>query len=125
MFSCIRDEPIGTTILLGDRKDMLYVLRGHIVCSGAGGWLLELEDEARVASDVHGSDEESDSLQSTGRRLSQSSDGVDEQVDEAQVKSQDLEFQYRVEHLYPRVIPEQEGDVSGVREGDGAVDLPC
>ena len=26
-----RDEPVGTTILLGDRKGRLYVLRGHIV----------------------------------------------------------------------------------------------
>ena len=84
----------------------------------------EFEDEARVASERHGFDEQSDSLQSTGRRLSQSSDGVDEQVDEAQVESQDLEFQYGVEHLYPRVIPEQEGAVVGVRDGDGVVDLP-
>ena len=78
-----RDEPVGTTILLGDCRDRLYVLREHIVCPGAVGWLSESKDEARVASDRHGSDEESDSLQSTGKRLSQSSDGVDEQVDEA------------------------------------------
>ena len=26
-----RDEPVGTAILLGDRRDRLYVLRGHIV----------------------------------------------------------------------------------------------
>ena len=26
-----RDEPIGATILLGDRRDILYVLRGHVV----------------------------------------------------------------------------------------------
>ena len=57
-----RDEPVGTTILLGDRGDRLYVLRGNIVHPRAGGWLSELEYEARVASDRHGFDEESDSL---------------------------------------------------------------
>ena len=77
-----RDDLVGTTILLGDRRDRFYVLRGDIVRPGAGGWLSESEDEARVASKRHGSDEESDSLQITGRRLSQSSDGVDERVDE-------------------------------------------
>ena len=34
-----KDEPVGTTILLGDRWDRLYVLRGNIVRPGAGGWL--------------------------------------------------------------------------------------
>ena len=62
VFRYRRDEPVGTTILLGDRRDKLYVLRGHIVCSGVGGWLSESEDEVRVASERHGSDEESDSL---------------------------------------------------------------
>ena len=57
---------------------MLYVLRGHIVRPGAVGWLLESKDEVRVASDVHGYDEESDSLHSIGRRLSQSSDCLNE-----------------------------------------------
>ena len=70
------------------------------------------------------SDEESGSLQSTGRTLRQSSDGDDEQVDEDQVGSRALEFQYGVEHLYPREIPKKEGVVSRVRDGDGAVDLP-
>ena len=90
----------------------------------AGGWLSESEDEARVASERHGFDEQSDSLHSTSKRLGQSSDAVDEQVDKAQVESQASKFQYRVEHLYPRVIPEQEGVVSGVRDGDSVVDLP-
>ena len=36
-----RDEPVGTTILLGDRRDRLYVLRGHIVSPRASGWLSE------------------------------------------------------------------------------------
>ena len=64
-------------------------------------------------------------LHSTGRRINQSSDGVAEKVDEDQVESQASQFQYGVEHLYPRVIREQEGDVSRVRYGDGVVDLPC
>ena len=85
VFLCQRDDPVGTTILLGDCRDKLYVLIGHIVRPGAGGWLSKSEDEARVESERHGSDEESDSLQSTSKRLSQSSHGVDEQVDEAQV----------------------------------------
>ena len=70
------------------------------------------------------SDEESGSLQSTSRTLRQSSDGDDEQVDEDQVGSRALEFQYGVEHLYPREIPEQEGVASGVKDGDGVVYLP-
>ena len=45
-------------------------------------------------------------------------------MDEAQVESQASEFQYGVEHLYLRVIPE-EGAVSVVRDGDGDVELPC
>ena len=45
-------------------------------------------------------------------------------MDEAEVESQALDFQYGVEHLYPREIPEQEGVVSGVRDGDAVVDLP-
>ena len=36
-----RDEPVGTIILLGDRRDRLYVLRGHIVSPRASGWLSE------------------------------------------------------------------------------------
>ena len=85
-----RDEPVGTTNLLGDHRDRLYVLRGHIVQpgAGAGDWLLELENEDGVASDRYGFEEESDSLQSTGKRLDQSSDGTYEQLDETQVESQ-------------------------------------
>ena len=80
-----RDEPVGTTILLGDRRDRLYVLRGHVVRPGAGAgrWISESEDDD-VAFDR---DEESDSLLSTGRRLSQSSDGEVEQDDGTQVGS--------------------------------------
>ena len=69
-----RDEPVGTTILLGDRRDRLYVLRGHVVRLGTGGWLSESKGGARDAPDRHviyiSSDEESGSLQSTSRRLS-------------------------------------------------------
>ena len=103
---------------------MIYVLRAHIVRPIAGGLLSKSEDDARVASDVHVFYEESVSLQSTGRRLIQSNDSVDEKVDEVQVESLASEFQYGVEHLYPREIPEQEGVVSGVRDGDAVVDLP-
>ena len=102
--------------------------RRSVVCLGTCGWLSELEYGAEDAPDRHviyiSSDEESNSLQSTGRKLSQCSDGVDEQVDEAQVESQASEFQYGVEHLYPRLISEQEGVVAGVRDGDSVGDLP-
>ena len=59
-----RDEPVGTTILLGDRRNRLYVLRGHVVQPGAGvgGWLSESEDEDNVAFDRYGPEEERDSL---------------------------------------------------------------
>ena len=121
-----RDEPVGTTTLLGDPRDKLYVMRGHIVQPGAGarGWLSKSENEDGVASDRYGSEQESDSLQSTGRRLSQSSDGTYEQLDEAQVESQASKFQFELEHLFPRLIPKQEGVVAGVRDGDSAGDLP-
>ena len=46
-----RYELVGTTILLGDRKDRLYVLRGHVVHRGTGGWLSESDDGARDAPD--------------------------------------------------------------------------
>ena len=72
------------------------------------------------------SDEESYSLQSTGRRVSQLSDGAYEQADETQDESQASEFQFEVEHMFSRLISEQEVTASGVRDGDsdGALDLP-
>ena len=108
-----RDELVGTTILLGDSRDRLYVLRGHVVRpgAGAGGWLSESEDEDDAAFDR---DEESDSLLSIGRRLGQSCDGEVEQDDGTQVESQMSEFQFEIEHLFPRLFPEQEGAVVGV-----------
>ena len=58
--------------------------------------MLELEDGVGNATDRHviyiSSYEESGSLQSIGKRLIQSSDGVDEQVDEAQVESRASKF---------------------------------
>ena len=54
-----RDEQVGTTILLGDGRDILYVLRGHIVRPGAGGWLYESEDDDTTFD----RDEQSDSLE--------------------------------------------------------------
>ena len=85
-----RDEPVGTTILLGDCRDKLYVLRGHVVQAreGAGGWLSKSKDDDTTFD----RDEESDSLLSTSRRLSQSSDGEVEQDDGTQVESQMSEF---------------------------------
>ena len=72
------DELVGTTILLGDRRDMLYVLRRHVVCLGTRGWFSESEGEVKDAPNRHviyiSSDEESTSLQSTRRRLGQSSE---------------------------------------------------
>ena len=117
-----RDEPVGTTILLGDRRDRLYVLKGHVVRVGPGGWLSESNDEDDAAFDRY--EEESDSLLSIGKRLSQSSDGAVEQVDGTRVESQASEFQFEIEHLFPRMILEQEGVVAGVRDVDSAADLP-
>ena len=70
------------------------------------------------------SNEESNSLQRTGRRLSQSSDGEVEQDNGTWVESQMLEFHFEIEHLFPRMIPEKEGVVAGVRDEDNVVDLP-
>ena len=91
----------------------------------AGGWLLESKDEDNVAFDRYGPEEENDPLQSTGRRLSQSSDGAYEKVDETQVKYQASEFHFEIEYLFSRLIPEQDGAVAGVRDGYSVVDLPC
>ena len=78
-----RDEPVGTTILLGDHRDKLYVLRGHVVRAGSRGWLSESEDDDTTFD----RDEESESLLSTGKILSQSSDGAVEKDDGTQVES--------------------------------------
>ena len=119
-----RDEPVATTILLGDRRDRLYVLRGHVVRpragTGAGGCLSESEDDDTAFD----RDEESDSLLSTGRRLSQSSDGEVEQDDGTQVESRMSEFQFKIGHLLPKMIPEQEGVVARGQDEDNVADLP-
>ena len=65
----------------------------------------ESEDEDDAAFDRYGPEEESDSLQSTSKRLSKSSDGSYKQLDETQVESQASKFQFKVEHLFPRLIP--------------------
>ena len=57
------------------------------------------------------SNEEGNSLLSTGRILSQSSDGVVEQDDGTWAKSQMSEFHFEIEHLFPRMIPEQESEM--------------
>ena len=61
-----RGEPVGTTIMLGDRRDMLYVLREHIVRPGTWGRLSESEGGGGDAPDRHviyiSYDEESGSL---------------------------------------------------------------
>ena len=107
---------------MGDRRDRLYVLRGHVVRprAGARGWLCESKDDDTTFD----RDEESDSLLSTSRRLIQSSDGEVEQDDGTQVESQMSEFQFEIKHLFLRMIPEQEQAVAGVRDGDSATDLP-
>ena len=46
-----RDEPVGTAILLGDHRDKLYVLRGHVVRPCTGGWLSKSEGGAGDAPD--------------------------------------------------------------------------
>ena len=65
-------------------------MRGHVIRprARAGGWLSKSEDDDTTFD----RDEESDSLLSTGRRLSQSSDCVVEQDDGTQVESQMSEF---------------------------------
>ena len=73
--------------------------------------MLHLIEDDDVAFDR---DEESDSLLSTGRRLSQLSDGEVEQDDGTQVESQMSEFQFEIDHLFLRLIPQQEGAVAGV-----------
>ena len=56
-----RDEPVGTTILWGDRRDRLYVLTRNVVQPGARarGCLSESEDDDTAFD----RDEESDSLE--------------------------------------------------------------
>ena len=55
--------------------------------------------------------------------LSQSSDGAVEQNDGTWVESQASEFQFDIKHLFLRLIPEQEGVVAGVKDGDNDGDL--
>ena len=68
MFLYQVENPVGTTILLGNRRDRLYFLQGEVMFPRSGGWLSETESEYEAANaHMIPSDEEI----YTGRRLSQ------------------------------------------------------
>ena len=48
MFLYQIENPVGTTILLGNKRDRLYFQQGEVMFPGSGGWLFEtkFEDEA-------------------------------------------------------------------------------
>ena len=65
MFIYQVENPIGTTILLGNRRDKLYFLQGEVMFRGSGEWLSETESEDEAGAKMIRSDEE----RYTGRRL--------------------------------------------------------
>ena len=108
MFLYQVENPFGTTILLGNRRDILYFLQGEVMFLGLGGWLYETESKDEVVdSQMIPSDEES----CTGRRLSQY-EGCEQRQDNSQstVVSR---------HGSPGHIPEQEGASSEDRDPGG------
>ena len=68
MFLYQVENPVGTTILLGNRRDRLYFLQGEVMFLGSGRWLFETksEDEAKDAQMIPSHEESC-----TGKRLSQ------------------------------------------------------
>ena len=65
MFLYHLENPVGTTILLGNRRDRLYFLQGEVMFPGSGGWLSETESTNEAAdAQMIPSNEES----YTGRR---------------------------------------------------------
>ena len=102
------ENPVGTTILLGNRRDKLYFLQGDVMCPRSGGWLFETEskDEAADAQMIP-SDEES----YTGRKLSQY-EGCEQRQDNSQ-------FRVVFRHGSPGHIPEQDIVASEDRDPRG------
>ena len=43
------ENVVGTTILVGNRRDILYFLQGEVMFPGSGGWLYESESEDEAA----------------------------------------------------------------------------
>ena len=50
MFLYQVENPVGTTILLGNRRDILYFLQGEVMFPGSGGWLSETKSEDEVGA---------------------------------------------------------------------------
>ena len=59
MFLYQVENPVGTTILLGNRRDRLYFLQGQVMFPELGGWLSETESEDDASAQMIPSDEES------------------------------------------------------------------
>ena len=82
MFLYQVENPVGTTILLGNRRDRLYFLQGQVMFPVSGGWLSETESEDEVAdAQMIPSDEES----YTGMRLSQF-EGYEQRQDNSHIR---------------------------------------
>ena len=60
------ENPVGTTILLGNIRDKLYFMHGEVIFLGSGGWLSETESEDEAGVQMIHLDEES----YIGKRLS-------------------------------------------------------
>ena len=108
MFLYQVENPVGTTILLGNRRDRLYFLQGEVMFPGSSGWLSETEfEDESVDAHMIPSDEES----YTGRRLSQY-EGCEQRQDNSQII---VVFR----HGSPGHILEQEGASSEDRDPGG------
>ena len=67
MFLYQVENPVGTTILLGNKRDEFYFLQWEVMFPWLGGWLSETQSEDEAGAQMIPLDEES----YTGRRLSQ------------------------------------------------------
>ena len=109
MFLYQVENPVGTTILLGNRRDRFYFPQGEVMFLGSGGWLSETESEDEaVDAQMIPSGEES----CTGRRLSQY-EGCEQRQDNSQ-------FRVVFRHRSPDHFTEQEEVDENVDPG-GAV----
>ena len=67
MFLYQVENPVGTTILLGNRRDKLYFLQGEVMFPGSGEGLSETESKDEAGAQMIPSDEESYSMKFVSR----------------------------------------------------------
>ena len=114
MFIYHVENPVGTIVLLGNRRDKLYFLQGEVMFPGSGGWLSETKSEDEAGAQMIPSDEES----YTGRRLNQY-EGCEQRQGFREDSPHNSQFRVFFRHGSPGHIPEQEEASSEDRDPGG------